>query len=66
MLVLKERSHTSRRRAEKRFTKLVYFNELEKGGHLAAFEQPEMFVREVRACFRQIRQGHEVSAMPIT
>jgi len=33
----------------------VYFNELDKGGHFAAFEQPEMFVRELRACFRQIR-----------
>jgi hypothetical protein len=32
---------TSRRWAEKRFTQLVYFNELEKGGHFAAFEQPE-------------------------
>jgi epoxide hydrolase len=48
---------TSRRWAEKRFTKLVYFNELDKGGHFAAFEQPETFVREVRACFRQIRPG---------
>ncbi len=43
---------TSRRWAEKRFPKVAYFNELEKGGHFAAFEQPETFVREVRACFR--------------
>jgi pimeloyl-ACP methyl ester carboxylesterase len=35
---------------------LVYFNELPKGGHFAAFEQPEAFVREVCACFRQIRR----------
>jgi len=28
-----------------------------KGGHFAAFEQPETFVREVRTWFRQIRQG---------
>jgi epoxide hydrolase len=41
--------------AEKRFAKLVYFNELTKGGHFAAFEQPETFVREVRSCFRLIR-----------
>src|SRR6516165_1339870 len=53
----KEISRTSRRWAEKRYAKLVYFNELEKGGHFAAFEQPEAFVREVRACLRQIRQG---------
>lgn len=53
----KEISRTSRRWAEKRYANLVYFNELEKGGHFAAFEQPEAFVREVRACFRQVRQG---------
>jgi len=53
----KEISRPSRRWAEKRYAKLVYFNELEKGGHSAAFEQPETFVREVRAYFRQIRQG---------
>jgi epoxide hydrolase len=53
----KEIFRTSRRWAEKRFAKLVHFNELDKGGHFAAFEQPERFVREVRACFRQIRQG---------
>ena len=31
---------------------LRYFNVLDKGGHFAAFEQPELFVQEVRACFR--------------
>jgi epoxide hydrolase len=46
---------TSRRWAEKRFPKLVYFNELDKGGHFAAFEQPETFVKEIRACFRLMR-----------
>lgn len=45
----------SRRWAEKRFARLVYFNELENGGHFAAFEQPEVFMREVRACFRGMR-----------
>ncbi len=53
----KEIFRTSRRWAEKHFPKLVYFNELDKGGHFAAFEQPETFVREVRACFRQVRRG---------
>ncbi|SRR5579875_1071309 len=52
----KEIFRTSRRWAEKRFPKLVYFNELEKGGHFAAFEQPETFVREIRNCFRKIGQ----------
>jgi hypothetical protein len=51
----KEIFRTSKRWAEKRFAKLAYFNELEKGGHFAAFEQPETFVREVRACFRGLR-----------
>jgi pimeloyl-ACP methyl ester carboxylesterase len=34
---------------------LVYFNTLEKGGHFAAFEQPEVFVEEVRKGFRHAR-----------
>jgi pimeloyl-ACP methyl ester carboxylesterase len=51
----KEIFRTSKRWAEKRFTKLVYFNELDKGGHFAAFEQPETYLKEVRACFRQMR-----------
>jgi pimeloyl-ACP methyl ester carboxylesterase len=51
----KEIFRTSKRWAEKRFSKLVYFNELTKGGHFAAFEQPEAFVKEVRNCFRLMR-----------
>ena len=51
----KEIFRTSRRWAEKRFSKLVYFNELNKGGHFAAFEQPATYVNEVRACFRKMR-----------
>jgi pimeloyl-ACP methyl ester carboxylesterase len=45
----------SRRWAEKRFTNIVYWNELEKGGHFAAFEQPEIFVKELRDSFRKLR-----------
>jgi pimeloyl-ACP methyl ester carboxylesterase len=45
----------SRRWAEKRFTNIVYWNELEKGGHFAAFEQPELFVNELRRCFGLVR-----------
>jgi hypothetical protein len=41
--------------AENRFAKVVSFNELTNGGHFAAFEQPETFIREVRNCFRLIR-----------
>jgi pimeloyl-ACP methyl ester carboxylesterase len=51
----KEIFRASRRWVEKRFTKLIYFNELDKGGHFAAFEQPAAFVGEVRACFRGLR-----------
>ena len=51
----KEIMRTSRRWAEKRFRNLVYWNELERGGHFAAFEQPEVFVRELRDCFRLMR-----------
>jgi pimeloyl-ACP methyl ester carboxylesterase len=51
----KEIFRCSKRWAEKRFEKLVYWNELERGGHFAAFEQPEQFVQEVRNCFRPLR-----------
>lgn len=46
---------SSRRWAEKRFTNLIHWNELERGGHFAALEQPELFVQEVRNCFRVLR-----------
>jgi len=45
----------SRRWAETRFTDLRYWNELERGGHFAAFEQPELFVQELREFFRLVR-----------
>jgi hypothetical protein len=51
----KEIFRCSRRWAEKKFTNLVHWNELEKGGHFAAFEQPEVFVSELRNCFRHMR-----------
>jgi epoxide hydrolase len=51
----KELQRPSRRWAEKRFTNIRYWNEPAKGGHFAAFEQPELFVDEVRAFFRLVR-----------
>ena len=51
----KEIFRSSRRWAEKRFTNLVHWNELPKGGHFAAFEQPATFVNELRSCFRHMR-----------
>jgi pimeloyl-ACP methyl ester carboxylesterase len=51
----KEVIRPSRRWAAKRYTDIRQWHELEKGGHFAAFEQPEVFVDEVRAFFRQLR-----------
>ena len=52
----KEIFRTSRRWAEKHYgDKLVHFNTLDKGGHFAAFEQPDTFVDEIRTCFRRAR-----------
>lgn len=45
----------SRRWALKRYPNLVHWNELEKGGHFAAFEQPALFTDEIRAAFRSLR-----------
>jgi pimeloyl-ACP methyl ester carboxylesterase len=42
--------------AEKAFPKLVHYNKLPKGGHFAAFEQPELFVDELRTGLRSLRQ----------
>ncbi len=40
---------------ERTYSKLFYWNELDKGGHFAAFEQPERFVDELRICFSELR-----------
>jgi pimeloyl-ACP methyl ester carboxylesterase len=45
----------SKRWVEERFTDLVHYNVLPKGGHFAAFEQPTSFIDEVRTCFRHMR-----------
>ena len=41
--------------AEKAYPKLIHFNRLPKGGHFAAWEQPQAFTDEVRASFRSLR-----------
>ncbi len=51
----KEIFRSSRRWADKRFSNIIHWNHLDKGGHFAAFEQPELFVGEVRSCFAQLR-----------
>jgi epoxide hydrolase len=40
---------------ERTYAKLFYWNDVAKGGHFAAFEQPELFVSELRKAFRQVR-----------
>jgi pimeloyl-ACP methyl ester carboxylesterase len=41
--------------AERAYPKLIHYNRLDKGGHFAAWEQPEIFVTEVRAGFKTLR-----------
>ena len=41
--------------AERAYHKLIYYNTLDKGGHYAAWEQPQILVKEVRAGFRPLR-----------
>jgi pimeloyl-ACP methyl ester carboxylesterase len=41
--------------AEKAYPKLIYFNKLDKGGHFAAWEQPQVFSEELHAAFKSLR-----------
>jgi pimeloyl-ACP methyl ester carboxylesterase len=41
--------------AKQVYPKLFYWNELDRGGHFAALEEPELFTEELRNCFRKIR-----------
>ncbi len=41
--------------AEEAYPNLIYFNEVDRGGHFAAWEQPELFSSEIRAAFRSLR-----------
>jgi pimeloyl-ACP methyl ester carboxylesterase len=41
--------------AQRAYRNLVYFNEVDRGGHFAAWEQPELFSSELRAAFRLLR-----------
>ena len=41
---------------ERAYPKLIYYNQLDKGGHFAAWEQPGLFAAELRAGFRPLRQ----------
>ena len=43
--------------AERAYPKLIHYNKLDKGGHFAAWEQPQLFSEEVRAGFRSLRSN---------
>jgi pimeloyl-ACP methyl ester carboxylesterase len=42
--------------AERAYPELIYYNKVDKGGHFAAWEQPQLFSEEVRAGFRSLRE----------
>src|SRR5580704_5061154 len=42
---------------ERAYPKLIHYNRLDKGGHFAAWEQPELFCGEMRTAFRPLRQS---------
>ncbi len=48
---------TPRSWAERAYPKLIYYNEVDKGGHFAAWEQPALFSTELRAGFRPLRKS---------
>jgi pimeloyl-ACP methyl ester carboxylesterase len=50
-----EQIHTPRSWAERAYPNLIHYNQLDKGGHFAAWEQPKLFSEEVRAGFRSLR-----------
>jgi pimeloyl-ACP methyl ester carboxylesterase len=47
--------HAPRSWAEKAYPKLVHYNEVDRGGHFAAWEQPELYASELRAGFASLR-----------
>ena len=50
-----EQYQAPRNWAEQAYPNLIYFNEVDRGGHFAAWEEPELFTDEVRAGFRSLR-----------
>jgi pimeloyl-ACP methyl ester carboxylesterase len=42
---------------ERAYPKLIYYNRVDKGGHFAAWEQPQLFSDEIRAAFRSLRSS---------
>jgi len=48
--------------AERAYPKLIHYNKLDKGGHFAAWEQPQLFATELRAAFKSLR-GDKATAL---
>jgi hypothetical protein len=46
---------TPRSWVEHSYPNVIYFNEVDRGGHFAAWEEPQLFSEEVRAAFRSLR-----------
>ena len=42
---------------ERAYPKLIYYNQLDRGGHFAAWEEPELFASEIRAAFKSLRRS---------
>jgi pimeloyl-ACP methyl ester carboxylesterase len=49
---------------ERAYPRLIYYNKVDKGGHFAAWEQPEIFSQELRAAFRPLRSGGAATPIP--
>ena len=47
--------------AERAYPNLIYFHEVDRGGHFAAWEQPQLFTEELRAAFRSLRDERSSS-----
>ena len=53
--LVRERLAQAVQRLHRLCSNLIYFNHLDKGGHFAAWEEPALFVQEVRAAFKTLR-----------
>jgi hypothetical protein len=50
--------------AERAYPNLIYFNEVNRGNHFAAWQEPELFTTEVRAAFRALRWNPRLHSLP--
>jgi pimeloyl-ACP methyl ester carboxylesterase len=51
--------------AERAYPNLIHYNRLDKGGHFAAWEQPELITQELRAAFRSLRSSEHAEREPV-